>query len=134
MVDLGAGYALALLEAERRRAEALLDLASARYPAFAVRLGDRFSRRWLEKHANPYLDEVHAVARSLGANLVAARIAEPAAPSLTLQTRGKLGANSGRKAEIGLAWGAQSCCRRRFTAGITKEKWTPIAGQFGGVR
>ena len=66
VVELGAGYALALLEAERRRAEALLDLAKAGYPAIAVRLGDRVSRRWLEKHANPYLDEVHAVARSLG--------------------------------------------------------------------
>ena len=62
VVDLGAGFALALLAAEGARAEALLDLASARYPAFAVGLGDRFSRRWLEKHANPYLDEVHAVA------------------------------------------------------------------------
>ncbi len=36
VVDLGAGYALALLEAERRRAEALLDLAKAGYPALAV--------------------------------------------------------------------------------------------------
>jgi hypothetical protein len=65
VVGLGTGHALALLEAEGARAEALLDAARGRYPALAVRLGDRISRRWLEKCGNPYLDEVHAVARRL---------------------------------------------------------------------
>jgi hypothetical protein len=66
VVELGAGHALALLEAERVRAEALLAGARARYPAVAVRLGDRLSRRWLEKGANPYLHEVRGVAERLG--------------------------------------------------------------------
>ncbi len=66
VVELGAGYALALLEAEGARAEALLAGARARYPAFAVRLGDRLSRRWLERGDNSYLHEVHGVAERLG--------------------------------------------------------------------
>ncbi len=67
LVDLGAGHALALLEAARPCAEALLEAARARYPALAVKFCDRISRRWLEQRSNPYLDELDAVARGLDA-------------------------------------------------------------------
>ena len=67
MVELGARPPAALVAAERGRADALLAAAGRRFPALAVALGDRLSRRWLVRNANPYLGEIAAVAEALGA-------------------------------------------------------------------
>ena len=66
VLELGAGHALGLIEAERDRLDALLGTARARYPGFVINFGDRVSRRWLERNGNPYLDDIHAVAGALG--------------------------------------------------------------------
>lgn len=66
VLELGAGHALGLIEAERGRADALLGAAQAHYPGFVINFGDRVSRRWLERNGNPYLDDIHAVAGALG--------------------------------------------------------------------
>ncbi|GAB4393238.1 MAG: hypothetical protein Tsb0032_11880 [Kiloniellaceae bacterium] len=55
-----------LLHLEPARLAALLAAAERRYPKAGIALADRLSRRWLEKSANPYLDEIEAVARTLG--------------------------------------------------------------------
>ena len=56
----------AVIAAERGRLDALIAAAERSYPAAAIALGDRISRRWLEKAENPYLDEIETVARALG--------------------------------------------------------------------
>lgn len=66
VIDLGATSPGALLEAEPARARALVAGARRRFPAAAVALGDRLSRRWLERTENPYLAEIAAVAEALG--------------------------------------------------------------------
>ena len=63
--DLGRDGPLALLEAERARAEALLALGRGLYPAPALRLGEALSRRWLEASGNPYRAEIAAIGRAL---------------------------------------------------------------------
>ena len=67
VIELGRGGPVALLEATRGRAEALLGTAQKRYPPFAIRFGDRLSRRWLGKAGNPYLGEITEIAHHLGA-------------------------------------------------------------------
>jgi hypothetical protein len=67
LVELGARPPAALVATQRDRAAALLAAADRRFPGPAVALGDRLSRRWLELSANPYLDEIAAVAEALGA-------------------------------------------------------------------
>ncbi len=57
---------LDLLSLEPRRLAALIEAAERSYPAAAIALGDRLSRRWLQKAQNPYLGEIEAVARTLG--------------------------------------------------------------------
>ncbi len=66
VLELGAGHALGLIEAERGRADALIGAAQAHYPGFVINFGDRVSRRWLERNGNPYLDDIHAAAGALG--------------------------------------------------------------------
>ncbi len=55
-----------LLRLEPARLAALIDSAERRYPALAIALADRLSRRWLENSANPYLEEIGRVAAILG--------------------------------------------------------------------
>jgi len=55
-----------LLHLEPARLAALIAAAERRYPRPAIALADRLSRRWLEKAANPYLDEIGRVAAALG--------------------------------------------------------------------
>jgi hypothetical protein len=69
VIDAGDGGPLALLDAALPRAEALLRQGRRRiHPAMAG-LGDRLSRRWLARNGSPYLAEIDAVARRLGAPL-----------------------------------------------------------------
>jgi hypothetical protein len=68
LIEAGAGGALALYEAARDEAAALVDTALSAHKllAAAARTGDRLSRRWLERRDNPYLGEIEAVARGIG--------------------------------------------------------------------
>jgi hypothetical protein len=73
LIDVGAVGAGALLAAEPARAQALLASAGRNYSRPAVRLGDAISRRWLDRHGNPYLAEIDAIAATLrapGANFL----------------------------------------------------------------
>lgn len=67
LTPVGSGGAAALLAAHEAAAVALLDAALGTHPLLpaAARLADGFSRRWLERQDNPYLDEIHAVAARL---------------------------------------------------------------------
>jgi hypothetical protein len=65
-IDVGTGGALKLLEAERVRAEELIAITRRNFTGLALRVGDRFSRAWLERSANPYRAEILAIADSLG--------------------------------------------------------------------
>lgn len=67
LIELGEGGPLALLEAARERAEALLATGGRMYPGPAIRFADRLSRRWLARSGNPYLGEIAAIARHLEA-------------------------------------------------------------------
>lgn len=51
---------------EPERLAALIGAAERRYPRAGIALADRLSRRWLERTANPYFDEIAAVAATLG--------------------------------------------------------------------
>jgi hypothetical protein len=65
--DIGAGGAAGLFDAHAERAAALVAQALAAHPLLplAARLGDRVSRRWLERQADPYLAEIRHVAERL---------------------------------------------------------------------
>jgi hypothetical protein len=65
-VDVGAGGALKLLEAERARAEDLIAISRRAYTGLALGLGDRISRKWLERSGNPYRAQILAIAAALG--------------------------------------------------------------------
>lgn len=58
-------FPLATLKAHLDRANGLMDLATHRVPAVALRQLDRVSRVWLEKWENEHLAEIEAVARVL---------------------------------------------------------------------
>lgn len=66
VIDIGHGGAVALLDAARPRAEALLAIARRRYGRLALRCGDSVSRSWLRRNATPYCGEIEAVAARLG--------------------------------------------------------------------
>lgn len=55
-----------LLRLEPGRLAALIAAAERRYPRPAIAFADRLSRRWLEKAANPFLEEIGRVAAVLG--------------------------------------------------------------------
>ncbi len=56
---------LAAIEADRL--EVLMATARRIYGRPVLRVGDRLSRRWMERAANPYAAEIAAVARTVGA-------------------------------------------------------------------
>jgi hypothetical protein len=66
LIDVGAAGAGALLAAAPARARALLASAGRKYTPPAVRIGDAISRRWLDRHGNPYLAEIDAIAATMG--------------------------------------------------------------------
>lgn len=65
VLDCGTDFPLWTLDAALDRAHALLDLATARVPATALRQLDRVSRAWLVKWNNAHLPEIDAVAQRL---------------------------------------------------------------------
>ncbi len=65
VLDCGADFPLATLDAFGPRAQALMDLATHRVPAAALRQLDRVSLAWLEKWDNAHLPEIKAVAERL---------------------------------------------------------------------
>lgn len=65
VLETGRGFALATLNHYRARANALMDLATARYPAPLLTALDRVSRAWLVKWDNAHLAEIDAVAATL---------------------------------------------------------------------
>ena len=66
VLDVGPDFPLETLLADKPRVAALLDGATAGYPASALRLADRLSRRWLERTDNLHLPEIDAIARHIG--------------------------------------------------------------------
>ena len=65
VLDCGTDFPLRTLAAYLDRAHALLNLATARVPATALRQLDRVSRAWLVKWNNAHLPEIDAVAETL---------------------------------------------------------------------
>jgi hypothetical protein len=66
VVEGGENWAIAAIEEQARHCDGFLDIARGIIPAFALRLGDRMSRRWLVKSAHPYLDEIDRLAARAG--------------------------------------------------------------------
>jgi hypothetical protein len=60
------GNVAELVHLERARALDLLAEARRAYSGAGLRLGDRLSRRWLERRANPYLPDIAAIAQAMG--------------------------------------------------------------------
>lgn len=67
VIAIGAGGAPALARAAEARMLDLYGCARRLYTPPVLALGDAVSRRWLERSANPYLDEIRAVAARLPA-------------------------------------------------------------------
>jgi hypothetical protein len=65
VIDLGHRSPAALVEAEPERARALLEAGRHTFGGAVLRLGDRASRRWLTRAANPYAGEIAAAAAVL---------------------------------------------------------------------
>ncbi|MFQ5959435.1 MAG: hypothetical protein ACE5LF_08720 [Alphaproteobacteria bacterium] len=66
LVDVGAAGPVALFEAERARAESLIEAGRRDYGGPFFVLGDRLSRRWLARSGNPYAGELAALAEASG--------------------------------------------------------------------
>lgn len=61
--DVGPRFAIELIHRVGEAGRALIDDATAGTPAFAMKLADAASRRWLRARRYPYLDEIDEVAR-----------------------------------------------------------------------
>lgn len=66
VLEVGANFPEATLRAEPARAHALLDAATHRVPAAALKVLDSISRRWLAKTHNAHLTEIDVIATALG--------------------------------------------------------------------
>lgn len=66
LIDLGDRGAVGLLDAAPERAEALRQVGESHYTRPGLRIGDAIGRAWLERSANPYRQEIAAVAARLG--------------------------------------------------------------------
>jgi hypothetical protein len=64
-IDTGGDGPLALIDAQPGRFRDIMASGRDHYGGPALRLGDRLSKAWLEKSANPYRDEIAAVAARL---------------------------------------------------------------------
>ncbi len=67
LIDVADGGRLALLDAARPRADALVTIARRRYGRIALAAGDALSRRWLERNASPYRAEIEQLVAHVGA-------------------------------------------------------------------
>jgi hypothetical protein len=65
VMECSSNFALETLDAHLDRAHHLIDLATKRVPAAALRQLDQVSKRWLEKWDNGHLDEINSVAARL---------------------------------------------------------------------
>jgi hypothetical protein len=65
VLDCGPDFPMATLLAYEDRAHHLLDLATHRVPAAALRQLDKVSKAWLEKWQNAHLSEIEAIAERL---------------------------------------------------------------------
>ena len=65
VIEVGAGGALALFQANPERAARLLAIGRDTYPTALVGVGEGLSRRWLARNANPYLPEIDAIDAAL---------------------------------------------------------------------
>ena len=65
-IDTGKDGPLALIDAEPGRFRDIMASGRDHYGGPALRLGDKLSKAWLEKSANPYRGEIAAVAARLG--------------------------------------------------------------------
>lgn len=66
LIDVGSAGALGLLDAERTRAEVILSIGRRRHGRAVLHVGDRVSRTWLLRSANPYTRDILAIAARLG--------------------------------------------------------------------
>ncbi len=66
LIDLGKRGPAGLLDAASERAEALRRIGEDHYGRLGLRLGDAIGRAWLERSANPYRQEITALAARLG--------------------------------------------------------------------
>jgi hypothetical protein len=62
LIDLGQAGPMALLDADRTRADDILAIARRRYSSPVLRIGDQLSRTWLERTGKPYLGELDTIA------------------------------------------------------------------------
>lgn len=67
LIDVDRRGPLALLDAARPRADALIEIARHRYGRLALQCGDAVSRAWLRRNVTRYCGEIEAVAARLGA-------------------------------------------------------------------
>lgn len=66
LIDVRSGGAVTLIERARPKVEALLDINQRRYGNLILTLGDKLSRRWLARAANPFRAEIDAIADAVG--------------------------------------------------------------------
>lgn len=66
LIDVSIGGAVALVGRARPKVEALLDINQRRYGRLILKLGDRLSRSWLVRAANPFRGEIDAIAEAVG--------------------------------------------------------------------
>ena len=66
LIDLGKRGPMGLLDAASGRAGALRQVGEDHYTRLGLRLGDAIGRAWLERSANPYRQEIMALAARLG--------------------------------------------------------------------
>lgn len=66
VIETGRDFPLATLRQFKGRTDALLDVAGRRYPRALLDALDRVSRAWLVRWDNVHLDEIDAIARTLG--------------------------------------------------------------------
>ena len=65
LVEVGTAGAGGLVDAAPERLAEIMAMARHRYGRLGLRLGDGLSRRWLERTANPFLDEISGAARRI---------------------------------------------------------------------
>ena len=66
LLDVGADWPTATLEAQLDRAHALLNESGARFPRLALGIADALSRRWLARWHEPYLAEIDRISALVG--------------------------------------------------------------------
>ena len=66
LIEAGEAGTLAVLDAAADRLDLIVKSARRHYGIFLIRAADEASRRWLEKTANPYLEEIEGIAERVG--------------------------------------------------------------------